>query len=584
MKDEKVIFKKLKKKFGVREIPMDKEGNPKKGFEIKRDVRTAPDPSDPAEKWNPADESDGEDIQELREKVYTDYLDTIKKDALESDQPDKFNNAEKDFFEKYRKAVIEPNKDERKGDPYKPKTTNSRYSNLIADRQEIYAYKERRDRLEAHPDTKDPKDVHATTSEFNKWMKQPNPEVEELNEEIKIKFRETTLREFDLYKTQERKENEKFLYRHEYAEDHKDLQDKMEPEETLEFKVLKESATTKFDFNETMKHSKNVYSFSENKSSTAFTDKLLEGSIPQGIKEREKLLGEVVQDKDLFEIAGGDEPKSQNIHKQYTKTIKSGLGDGHDESIKDREKAFLDALEKEQHQKYTFQQYEDYKRARELEKLYDENNSTEDIIDSKNAMTRREYLAKLWSGKLSHREFQEYNYDEVKSKDKFGFDVTTMVEKSFPGYGSEEYIDRKEMSRIITEEIEAKRRFAVQHGMVTEADSYNYIEEFLEDQKEKMKIKNTLSYRRLWPHFMQIYSVLEAGNNVREYYFDPNQGITLEEHIEGVKRITPNAKIDTYVDRDGFTVVKKTINKQYTFDLDKLMAMNPAKYNQKYAH
>lgn len=71
------------------------------------------------------------------------------------------------------------------------------------------------------------------------------------------------------------------------------------------------------------------------------------------------------------------------------------------------------------------------------------------------------------------------------------------------------------------------------------------------------------------------YHAITAGEQVREYYFDPKQGVSLEDHLKAVAKTNPKAKLETYVDRDGFTVVKKTIKTEYKYNIDEILDNSP---------
>ena len=73
-----------------------------------------------------------------------------------------------------------------------------------------------------------------------------------------------------------------------------------------------------------------------------------------------------------------------------------------------------------------------------------------------------------------------------------------------------------------------------------------------------------------------------GGDQVRHYYFDPKQGVSLEDHIAAVKKVTPEAHVESFVDKDGFTVVKKVIKKHYKYSLDQMLSNTPADIEQKF--
>ena len=65
----------------------------------------------------------------------------------------------------------------------------------------------------------------------------------------------------------------------------------------------------------------------------------------------------------------------------------------------------------------------------------------------------------------------------------------------------------------------------------------------------------------------------------REYIFDESVGISLETHVSDLKK-NPAIKVETRVDRDGFTIVRKSLHKGYCVDIDQILNHNPEKARQ----
>ena len=62
----------------------------------------------------------------------------------------------------------------------------------------------------------------------------------------------------------------------------------------------------------------------------------------------------------------------------------------------------------------------------------------------------------------------------------------------------------------------------------------------------------------------------------REYYFDEGLGQSLKEHTEQLRMEFPDVGIETRRDRDGYAIVKLSHQKKYKYDLDALLAAEPA--------
>ena len=67
--------------------------------------------------------------------------------------------------------------------------------------------------------------------------------------------------------------------------------------------------------------------------------------------------------------------------------------------------------------------------------------------------------------------------------------------------------------------------------------------------------------------------LLDPRRNVktREYYFDPNTGVTLEGHIKEIQLHAPDIKVDTREDEHGFTIVQLSLKKKYKYELDEVV-------------
>lgn len=62
----------------------------------------------------------------------------------------------------------------------------------------------------------------------------------------------------------------------------------------------------------------------------------------------------------------------------------------------------------------------------------------------------------------------------------------------------------------------------------------------------------------------------------REYFFDEGLGQSLKEHTVQLKNQFPEVSVDTRRDRDGYAIVKLSHKRHYKYDLDTLLAAEPA--------
>ena len=67
-------------------------------------------------------------------------------------------------------------------------------------------------------------------------------------------------------------------------------------------------------------------------------------------------------------------------------------------------------------------------------------------------------------------------------------------------------------------------------------------------------------------------------NMMKEYHFDPNMGQSLEEHIKEIS--VPGIKVETWLDREGNTIVWKSIANNFEFNLDEVMNTTENKFKE----
>lgn len=309
-----------------------------------------------------------------------------------------------------------------------------------------------------------------------------------------------------------------------------------------------------------------------------FLHKLKEGSIDEGLKIRQDKLA-VQQDKTLSEIVHSQDPNHQNIYNKYMSHKEETEQADKESRIQRREDAFTKAAV-EDHQKYslkhhdTFQKYEDYKKTMKQESNKEFAYSKEDT--KRPRMTRREWAAKVWANKVSPKEFEDYMYVTSTKLDKHGIERKNFQQLKHPGFGKE-FVTTEDKVRLSQELKEQKRRTAVMDGQVSEEDSYDYIELYHQQAVDSLKYSNGPTFKKIYQESLLFEYALNKGNSTREYYFDSSQGVTLEQHIEAVKRTNPEAEVTHTIDNDGFTIVKRVVKKKYKYNVDELINNNSAK-------
>lgn len=57
----------------------------------------------------------------------------------------------------------------------------------------------------------------------------------------------------------------------------------------------------------------------------------------------------------------------------------------------------------------------------------------------------------------------------------------------------------------------------------------------------------------------------------KEYYFDEGLGMSLQEHIDTIKKNHPDVEVQTRRDRDGFAIIKTKFKPKYKYSLDEFV-------------
>lgn len=521
-----------------------------------------------SEKWKPSHKEEIKN-QYSREKVYSEYIDQKKVDALNEGDAGKYNTAELEFLKKYKKAALDTNLDNTDGSAYMPEFYNQDYlKQLSMKRNYLKGKQKHKEAIEKFQNQEfEDKEHHEFANyKYEALYGKPREDVQKL---------------LDKNKTEQRKLNEKFFYRQEFAKDDPELRKGLEVEESVNAKWFRKSTPNEKNLRKVMRENKDSILWSDRDLKTDFKDNLSKGDLVKGLLDRKQQLKEGMHNKGLDEIGQGED----DIYKTYQQHQSQAQGISKENEIDEREKKFLEAAQKEYEatsptSQKTFQDYEDYKRR--VQEMDDPEGSLNSETEVPEDLGTREWYSKIWSGKITNKEFQEYMFEEVDAKDRFGSDSVKYVQKSNPGYGPRDFCSHDDKNRLSSEMIEAERRQAVQYGLCTEADSHEYIKNFVEELKEKLAILNRPSNRRFRDEYLEMAKAATAGEQVREYYFDPKQGVTLSQHIESVQKVFPDAKIESYVDDDGFTVVKRTQEKKYKYNLNDLLNYAPSEVERKY--
>lgn len=132
--------------------------------------------------------------------------------------------------------------------------------------------------------------------------------------------------------------------------------------------------------------------------------------------------------------------------------------------------------------------------------------------------------------------------------------------------------------RLQQEWAEKTRRQKVITGEWTEAESRGKLANYLADLRDEYEsAPSRRQQKREIDRFMQKMKLNQSQNNMveKEYHFDEGVGVSLNEHVENLKKQFPTARVQTRRDRDGFAVVKLSHRPEYKYDLDEILSTDP---------
>ena len=139
-------------------------------------------------------------------------------------------------------------------------------------------------------------------------------------------------------------------------------------------------------------------------------------------------------------------------------------------------------------------------------------------------------------------------------------------------------MDTRHQVRLQQEWAEKTRRQKVITGEWTEAESRGKLANYLADLRDQYEsAPSRRQQKREIDRFMQKMKLNQSQNNMveKEYHFDEGVGVSLNEHVENLKKQFPTARVQTRRDRDGFAVVKLSHKPEYKYDLDEILSTDP---------
>lgn len=422
---------------------------------------------DKGEKWSPLNDSEdeAEDIQHHKDKVFSEYLDTVKAESALKSSDEKQSIDYNALRDSEKSNLQGEGRNYREYSKLPPQLRE--YGKAVGAYQEIQEARKQGKYLSLR---------RKQGEEPQHELSEDEQALADLFKSTNLKHRKDVLAELQKQESKLRDDNEKFMYRYNYSKDHPEAQQPVEFEESVDFKMMKQFTDSPKEFDESVKHSINHKRFTDKKLTEDFKKRLDEGLIARGLGMREESLNQREDSKDLSEIAYSDNPDRQSIYKAYMKYDTPTHTNDQKEDIRQRELEFIEAVKKDRQESAhklskTLQEYEDYKRAQQL-KGQKEYEIVNDTPKETNKMTKRDWLAKLWSGTVTPEEFEEYMTHSSYGQDKRGMDQIVYEQNKYPGYGPKKFITSEDEVRLCNELLEQHRRTAVMDGRVSEAESF----------------------------------------------------------------------------------------------------------------
>ena len=176
---------------------------------------------------------------------------------------------------------------------------------------------------------------------------------------------------------------------------------------------------------------------------------------------------------------------------------------------------------------------------------------------------KRQLLGKLMGQRLTTAEYELVDgfYQNQDLRQKRQLDTN-----------NEEFLENRQVVRLLQERVERIRRQKVMTGEWTESESHQRLQTMLEQDQEKYLSgpDPEVVFRDTRRFMAQAQSSITTDMLAeKEYHFDEGLGVSLAEHVRGLKDQYPGVTISTRRDRDGFAIVKVSFKPEFKYDLDR---------------
>ena len=145
-----------------------------------------------------------------------------------------------------------------------------------------------------------------------------------------------------------------------------------------------------------------------------------------------------------------------------------------------------------------------------------------------------------------------------------------------------QFLDNRDMVRMLEEQREASRRRMVLKGECTEDESYGKMRDALRESdknapEEYEHYKNMRDYRDLRDIFLNLQNTKQIFD--KDYYFDEGLGESLKSHVDTIKERFPDIEVLVRRDRDGYPIVKTQYKPTYKYSLEDIDSFDAEKEN-----
>ena len=134
-----------------------------------------------------------------------------------------------------------------------------------------------------------------------------------------------------------------------------------------------------------------------------------------------------------------------------------------------------------------------------------------------------------------------------------------------------QFVDNRDLVRIMDEQKESARRRMVIHGEWKEEESVQKMQESIEEATlDAPEYLDEYQGMRDFTELKDLFFSIQNPDRLfeKEYHFDEGLGESVKEHVEGLKKRFPDLQVLVRRDRDGYPVIKTQYKPKYKYNLE----------------